>query len=778
MSPDDGIITPHNLQEPLDRLLTLTRFPDQWAKSKKEVRCSLRSLANQIREKKAASKGELPFLKMATFGDTKTAKGCLRHDANVLKVLGIEGDHDTGQMTPEEARDRLTKAGIVALIYTTPSHTSAKPRWRVMCPFSAPLPPKDRARHVARLNGVLKGMLAGESFTLSQAFYAGGVTGGAPVQTFLVDGDHIDRRPDLDAGAVGRPGRRGTAAGGTSLDERAALKAITTGESYHPNMVALAGKWATACLPYLDSQQRLLDALHSVPDAKKDDRWAERVAEVPRILAGIYGHRAAERSDGAGEDEEDDWTSDFDWCWAVQHPNGEQPEVEDLLGGYALDQDGVIRAFTDRHATELRFDHHAGAWFRFDGVYWEREETKLAHHFARAVSTELAKRDARAKPLKSVPTWEAVERGARTVREFACTSARWDTEPMLLGTPGGTVDLKTGRLRKALPSDYISKITAVTPINLDSFDPARDCPQWLAFLDSALGGDGEAIRFLQQWGGYTLTGDIREQVLLFIYGPGGSGKSTAINTMMAILKDYAVAVATSTLTAKKYEAHPEEIARLHGPRMAIASETEKGSKWAENRIKEMTGGDLMTARFMRENSFSFRPQFKLTIVGNNAPSLSNVDTAIRRRFMILPFNHPPARRDDTLAERLKAEWSGILSWMIQGCLDWQAHGLVRPAVLNAATDSYFEEQDTFGQWIADCCETGTGMADTTARLFESWQRYAWRAGEEPGTKNKAFPERLQQRGFKPSKNIGATRGRGFMGICLAQAEEDFTDDVI
>lgn len=450
----------------------------------------------------------------------------------------------------------------------------------------------------------------------------------------------------------------------------------------------------------------------------------------------------------------------------------------DPLNGYAADQDGVIRAFTDRHRGELLFDHHRGAWHRFNGVYWRREDTKLAHHYARKVSTQLADLTPGARTLRTVATWEAVERGARTVREFATTSERWDRDPMLLGTPRGTVDLRTGRLRAARPGDYISKIAAAAPVPLDSFDPDRDCLQWLAFLDFALDGDADAIRFLQQWAGYCLTGDTREQVLLFVYGEGGTGKSTAVNTLSAILKDYAVAVDTSTLTARKHEDHKEEIARLHGPRMAVASETEKGSRWAENRIKKITGQDELTARFMRENSFNFIPQFKLTIIGNNAPSLSDVDSAIRRRFLILPFNRKPRHKDEMLAERLKDEWPGILSWMLRGCLDWQANGLLRPAVVNAATESYFAAQDTFGQWLEDRTEQSPGKSTTTAALFESWQRYALALGEDPGSRIKGFPERMEQRGFRSVKNRGGIRGRGFMGISLLPDERrtDFPDE--
>jgi putative DNA primase/helicase len=459
-------------------------------------------------------------------------------------------------------------------------------------------------------------------------------------------------------------------------------------------------------------------------------------------------------------------------------PVGSNRAVPDFDPDGDATHDGLIKAFEKNHAGELLFDHDRGGWFRFDGVRWCPQRTKLALHYAREVSIGMAEQDPKAKQLRTVPTWEAVERGARTVRDFAADSSWWNTDPWLLGTPGGTVELRSGQLRPADPADYISRITAAAPVPLDSFEPKRDCPQWLAFLDHALAHDAAAIRFLQQWAGYSLTGDTREQVLLFIYGEGGSGKGTAINTIAAILGDYAIGVATSTLTAKKYDAHAEEIARLHGPRMAIASETEKGSRWAENRIKSMTGQDRLTARYMRENSFDFTPQFKLTIFGNNAPSLSDVDSAIRRRFMILPFTQKPAKADTELGDKLRAEWPGILTWMIRGCLDWQANGIVRPSIVQAATEDYFAAQDVFAQWLDEKCEVAPGLAATTDQLFESWSFFARVAGEEPGTRNKTFPERLQQRGFESIRDRAGIRGRGFAGLRLLPRTVSEFDDLV
>ena len=451
---------------------------------------------------------------------------------------------------------------------------------------------------------------------------------------------------------------------------------------------------------------------------------------------------------------------------------GYEPKVEAApLGSFDLDEDGVIRAFTERYAGRLLFDHDAGRWFRFDRHVWRADSTLLAKHYAREVTTTLAKRDPKAKALKQAKTWDAVERFARTVRAFAITSSEWDADPMLLGTPGGVVDLRTGELRPGRADDRITNAAAVAP----SDEP--DCPQWLTFLDEALGGDADAIRFLRQWAGYCLTGDTSEQVLLFVHGPGGSGKSTAINTLGDVLGDYTRTVEPETLTARRNERHSTELARLRGARLAKSSETEKGSRWAENRIKAMTGGDKLTARFMRQDDFEFTPAFKLTIVGNNRPSLSDVDSAIRRRFLVLPFDHPPGEADPGLPAKLRAEWSGILRWAIGGCLDWQAHRLILPAIVTRTTADYFEEQDTFAAWLDECCVVCSDEADTAANLWASWDRFARGVGEDPGSKTKTFPETMQQRGFERAVNVGPKRTRGFAGVHVRPATDDRFSDV-
>jgi putative DNA primase/helicase len=363
-----------------------------------------------------------------------------------------------------------------------------------------------------------------------------------------------------------------------------------------------------------------------------------------------------------------------------------------------------------------------------------------------------------------------VERFAQSDPALAVTAAIWDAHPFLLGTPEGTVNLEDGSLRPACFDDFITKQTAVVP----SMSP--DCPLWEEFLLEATACDVALIRFLKQWCGYTLTGDTREHALLFIFGPGGNGKSVFLNTISGILSDYAKTSAMDTFTATKSEKHSTDLAMLKSSRMVSAAETEEGKSWAEARIKSLTGGDKISARFMRQDFFEYKPQFKLTIIGNHRPVLHNVDDAAKRRFNIVPFEHKPEHTDRELEDKLKAEWPGILRWMIEGCLDWRKNGLVRPRVVLEATSEYFSEQDVFSQWIEDCCEVAKLNNDTNGRLFASWRSYATARNEQAGNA-KTFNMALRRRGFFPVAKLGPRRERGFSGLRVAADPDAYQPDL-
>jgi putative DNA primase/helicase len=313
-------------------------------------------------------------------------------------------------------------------------------------------------------------------------------------------------------------------------------------------------------------------------------------------------------------------------------------------------------------------------------------------------------------------------------------------------------------LRPASRDDGITKTTLVMPND-------AGCPLWLRFLNEATGNDGELIRFLQQFCGYCLTGVTREHALVFVYGPGGNGKSVFLKTITSILKDYAVTSAMETLTASSNDKHPTDLAMLAGARLVTANETEEGRAWAEARIKALTGGDPITARFMRRDFFTYVPTFKLVVTGNHKPVLHNVDEAARRRFNIVPFTLKPAKPDLELEQKLLAEAPAILQWMVEGCLDWQRNSLVRPKPVIDATAEYFSDQDLFRQWLEEECICEPGNKDRSAAssvLYRSWSDFAKAAGVKPGTTS-TFKENLKAAGFPFYKG---NKAREFFGISL------------
>lgn len=418
--------------------------------------------------------------------------------------------------------------------------------------------------------------------------------------------------------------------------------------------------------------------------------------------------------------------------------------------------------FTEKYAAEIwitnnraswRFDHGIGKWFEFVGTHWKRDGIRGAFHSI-GMLAKLGNHGGKGGSKGAARSGFArgVEAFAQADPLIAVEHDVWDCDPFALGTPGGTVNLRTGKLAPALPAQMISRVTAVAP---ESGPPHR----WLQFLDEATGGDAELIRYLQQVLGYALTGETREHALFFIYGAGKNGKSVFLNTAARILGDYATTAAMDTFAASRGDRHPTELARLDGARMVSASETEEGRAWAEARIKQLTGGDPIAARFMRGDFFEFTPRFKLLIVGNHQPSLHNVDPATRRRFHIIPFTRTPAAPDLELEHRLEAEHGRILSWMIEGCVDWHRNGLVRPAAVVMATEDYFESQDVFGQWIQERCRTGPAEWGTPMELFRSWTDFARDNGEDAGVA-RTFGSTLVKRGFRRGKMAGMRCHKG------------------
>lgn len=446
--------------------------------------------------------------------------------------------------------------------------------------------------------------------------------------------------------------------------------------------------------------------------------------------------------------------------------NNDTAQQEEVLIAPAFSEEALALLFAELHADELRYVAAWGKWLRFNGKQWGYDETRQVFSLAREVCREAAgksNKPSEAKAVASAKTRAAVISLASEDRRIAATVDQWDQDLWLLNTPNGVVDLRTGKMRDHRVEDYMTKITAVAP------DESCAAPRWSQFLARVTGGDKDLENFLARMGGYALTGSIDEHALFFLYGSGANGKGVFMRTTTGILKDYHRTAPIETFTAAKdVDRHPTELAMLRGARMVSVSETEEGRRWAEKRISQLTGGDPIPARFMRQDFFEFMPQFKLIISGNHKPSLRSVNEAIRRRFNLLPFSVtiPEAERDIELSEKLKAEWPGILAWMITGCLQWQEIGLAPPHCVTEATDKYLEGEDATQMFLDDCCTLGAQKWTASDDLFVEWQTWAEAHGEFVGSA-KRFGQSLEAHGLKPHK----AGKRGYQGVAIARVGE-------
>jgi len=424
----------------------------------------------------------------------------------------------------------------------------------------------------------------------------------------------------------------------------------------------------------------------------------------------------------------------------------------------AFTDEALALRYAERHADNLRYVAAWGRWLSWDGTRWQFDDTlrafDLVRRLCREASVECNKHKA-ASILASAKTVAAVERLAKSDRRLAATADQWDSDPWLLNTPGGVVDLRSGEMRQHRPDDHMTRRSAVAP--------GGECPSWHAFLNRVTDGDTTLQQFLQRKAGYALTGSTREHALFFAYGTGANGKSVYVNTIAGIMGDYHKTAPIETFTASNTDRHPTDLAGLRGARLVTAVETEEGRRWAESRIKSLTGGDRIAARFMRQDFFEFTPQFKLLIAGNHKPGLRSVDEAIRRRFNLIPFGVtiPPEERDDQLADRLRSEWPGILQWMIDGCINWQERGLAAPEAVTAATATYLEAQDAIAAWLEESCQRRPDAWASRTQLFNSWVKWATAAGEHVGTRARLI-DTLEARGFEPQRKHGGERG--FRGL--------------
>lgn len=452
-----------------------------------------------------------------------------------------------------------------------------------------------------------------------------------------------------------------------------------------------------------------------------------------------------------------------------ERPSVPPAEAPNKSGAIRFSDAWHAERFIVEHGSTVRHCERLGGWLEWDGHRWAADASGAIVDRMGAVLRAAGRHAAETldNPVeaKSTAKFCASEKARRNTLAYAAVDRRlavdisaFDTDPWALNTPAGIVNLRTGELHAPDPSRLFTRCTAVAPTG----SPERGFPRWAAFLEEVTQGDADLQSYLRRLAGYALTGSTREHVLAFLWGPGGNGKGVFLNTLVRLAGSYASVAAMDTFTSSRFDRHPTELASLFGARLVTAQETQEGRSWDEAKVKSITGGDPITARYMRQDFFTFTPQFKLLFAGNHKPRIHNLDDAMRRRFHLVPFTVIPAVRDMDLAEKLVEEWPSILAWAIEGCLEWQRIGLAPPAVVREATEAYFIDEDPVGRWVSERTLPGPGVE--TRDVWTDWQIWCAEQNERPGTQ-RAFVQALITRGFEKWRHP-ATRRHGFAGVTL------------
>lgn len=431
-----------------------------------------------------------------------------------------------------------------------------------------------------------------------------------------------------------------------------------------------------------------------------------------------------------------------------------EDEEEIAAAKLGLTDLGNAKRLVKKHGKDIRYCPAWSSWMVWDGRRWERDATKEIDRRARTVVNELYVEAGKQKSLderkkvyehaiksESRRALEAISAVAQAEAGIAVSVAQFDKNEWLLSVRNGTVDLRTGRL---LPHNRDDLITKFSPA---SFDPEATCPTWDRFLSRIMADREDLVAFIRRAAGYSLTGSTREQAMFFCYGDGANGKSTLIEALRYVLGDYAMAAQFDTFMANDNRGDArEDIARLRGARLVSAVEGAEGRKFDEAVVKQLTGGDTVTARFLFEGSFEFVPTCKIWLAANHKPKIRGADDGIWRRMRLVPFDVkiPEAERDNALPELLRSEADGILAWCVRGALEWQTHGLGTPLVVTEATQEYREESDDVGLFLSEACETLPGGNIQARDLYNAYKNWSEKAGVRP-VNGKTFGSGMKNR---------------------------------
>lgn len=424
----------------------------------------------------------------------------------------------------------------------------------------------------------------------------------------------------------------------------------------------------------------------------------------------------------------------------------------------------------------VRFDASSGLWCTWRDGRWHSDlhgtMSSAASAVLRGIFNEARKAED-AELAKRLATWASKSLN-KTHIEAAITLFRGlpgvtflpsetDADPLAIQTCDGTrINLRDGSARPSIDDDLMLKAAGC------DYDAEADCRIWEASLAQIFEDDAEIIAFVQRLFGYFLTGDMREQVFVYFYGHGANGKSLVLNVLRDVLGDYAMQIPAEAYMATKYASNADgatpTLTRMVGKRLVISNETREGAHFNEGLLKQMTGGDRITARPLYRDSFEFSPVAKHLMAGNHRPIITGDDHGIWRRMLLVPFRRQfrDDEQDKSLPEKLRGEYPGILNWLIRGAREWQRIGLSPPASISAETAAYRTDMDTLGQWLDECTQQAEG---STTRARDAYQQFSFwcRGGGYTPVSEKRFADRMATRGFQKSRT---NKGVVYVGLQL------------
>jgi len=453
------------------------------------------------------------------------------------------------------------------------------------------------------------------------------------------------------------------------------------------------------------------------------------------------------------------------------------------LASFPYTDSGNAERFALVFADDFRYCAPSHSWLAWTGTHWGVDRTgrvpQAAKQIARKLYAEASSIEDRteraacagwARRTENHAALKALATLAQAEPPFPILPEAFDVDPWLLNCQNGTVDLQTGELR---PHRRLDFITRLAPVN---YDASARSEIWERFLSESTGGDLELLDFLTRATGYSISGSTREEKLFLVLGPGGTGKSTFIEGVRACLGDYSKVADFEAFIQKRDAGIRNDLAALAGRRLVVSIEVEEGRRLAEGLVKSLTGGDTITARFLHQEFFEYRPAFKLWLIANDPPKVRHADDAIWRRIVRLPFEHvvAPERRDFTLKARLCTDQnvrSAILAWAVEGCLRWQERGLDPPQCVRNATAAYRKSQNPLQDFIGDCCELDPEALTPVAKLRTAYEGWSAETGFASPLNPNRFADALRTFDCEAFRD---RTGRYWRGIQLRGQNRDTT----